>query len=118
MNFTDLEVWKEAREMRNQALLISRSFPEDERYRLCDQIIRASRSVGNNIAEGHGRYHLKENIHFCRLARGSLSETMDHWYCAYDSGYIDNMCFHEQRQRVERLYRLLNGYIAYLKKQL
>jgi len=56
-------------------------------------MIRASRSVTANIAEGHGRYHFQENIQFCRQARGSLYELIDHLYVAIDEKYIDNNSF-------------------------
>jgi four helix bundle protein len=55
--FTDLEVWKKSRVLRNIITELVKSFPTEERYRLTDQIIRSSRSIGNNIAEGHGRFH-------------------------------------------------------------
>jgi four helix bundle protein len=58
--------------------------PEAEKYNLTNQIIRSSRSVTANIAEGFGRYHFQENIQFCRQARGSLVETLDHLYCCLD----------------------------------
>jgi len=53
-----------------------------------DQIIRAKRSVTANIAEGFGRYHFQENIQFCRTARGSLSELLDHMITSFDNLYI------------------------------
>jgi four helix bundle protein len=56
-SFTDLEVWKKTRALRNNIFSLTRSFPLEEKQRLIDQIIRSSRSIGNNIAEGHGRYH-------------------------------------------------------------
>lgn len=56
--FTDLEAWKKAHALRKDISELVKSFPIDEKYRLTDQIIRSSRSVGNNIAEGHGRYHI------------------------------------------------------------
>jgi four helix bundle protein len=56
-SFTDLEVWKKARILRNNISDLTKSFSAEEKYRLSDQIIRSSRSIGNNIAEGHGRFH-------------------------------------------------------------
>jgi len=55
--FTDLEVWKKSRLLRNSITELVKSFPVEEKYRLTDQIIRSSDSIGNNIAEGHGRFH-------------------------------------------------------------
>jgi four helix bundle protein len=42
------------------------------------QIVRATDSIGANIAEGIGRWHYKDNRRFIRIARGSLYETK-HW---------------------------------------
>jgi four helix bundle protein len=77
-SFTDLEVWKKARTLRNSINELVRAFPVEEKYRLQDQIIRSSRSIGNNIAEGHGRYHYNEAAKFLINARGSAAETIDH----------------------------------------
>jgi len=63
-------------------------FPSIENFSLTSQIRRSSRSVGNIIAEGFGRFHYKENVQFCRMARGSLNETLDHGIIAKDEGYI------------------------------
>jgi four helix bundle protein len=87
-NFEELEVWKECRKLRKQVSTVVKTFPTEEKYRMIDQLIRTSRSITANIAEGHGRYHYQENIQFCRQARGSLSETLDHFICALDENYI------------------------------
>jgi four helix bundle protein len=87
-SFTELEVWKQSRKIRNWVRVIVKTFPKEETYRLTDQLIRAARSIGNNIAEGHGRFHYQDNIRFCIMARGSLSETLDHLIIAHD----EKMC--------------------------
>ena len=79
-----------------------------------DQLLRSSRSVTANIAEGFGRYHYQENVQFCRQSRGSLSETLDHLICACDEGYISEQEFADLRKQVDKVWRLLNGYIRYL----
>jgi len=115
-NFEELEVWKECRNLRKQISIISKTFPSEEKYRIIDQLIRAGRSVTANIAEGHGRFHFQENIQFCRQARGSLTETLDHMICAFDENYITVDQLSDFRNQYTSCLRLLNGYIAYLKK--
>lgn len=116
-SFTELEVWKQSRKIRNYVAGLCRIFPNDEKYRLADQIIRSSRSIGNNIAEGHGRFHYQDNIRFCVLARGSLSETLDHLIIALDEKIIDENTFKSFEAEYDNCLKLLNGYIHYLRKK-
>lgn len=116
-NFEDLEVWKECRLLRQQISILVKTFPAEEKYRLTDQLIRASRSVTANIAEGHGRYHYQENSQFCRHSRGSLTETLDHLICALDENLIVKEQLDGFRLQIEKCQKLLNGYIAFLQKK-
>ncbi len=116
-SFTDLEVWKQSRKIRMLISDLTKTFPSEEKYRLIDQIIRSSRSIGNNIAEGHGRFHYQDNIRFCIMARGSLSETLDHILIAHDEKIIINETLQSFQAEYESCLRLLNGYIQYLKKK-
>ena len=115
-SFEDLEVWKKARELRVFVFQITKNFPVEEKFGLTSQIRRSSRSVTNNIAEGFGRYHFQENIQFCRQARGSLAETLDHIIIAGDENFISNAQLKQFRVLYNSCLKLLNGYIAYLKK--
>jgi four helix bundle protein len=115
--FEDLEVWKNCRDLRNRLSNMAKQFPVEEKYRLIDQLKRASRSATANIAEGYGRFHYQENIQFCRQSRGSLYEVLDHLICALDEQYIDNETFNERKADLEKCIALLNGYILYLKKR-
>ena len=116
-NFEYLEVWKECRMLRKDVSLLVKGFPIEEKFRLNDQLIRASRSVTANIAEGHGRFHYQENTQFCRQARGSLSEIVDHLICAFDEGYLTENHLIEFKVQIEKCMKLLNGYISFLQKQ-
>ncbi|MCK4563781.1 MAG: four helix bundle protein, partial [Verrucomicrobia bacterium] len=82
--FEELECYKLARKLRKEISRFCKTLPREEEYRLKDQIIRSSRSVTANIAEGYGRHHHRENMQFCRTARGSLTETLDHLIVALD----------------------------------
>ncbi len=116
-SFTELEVWKQSRKIRNWITDLIKNFPAEERYRLADQVIRSSRSIGNNIAEGHGRFHYQDNIRFCIMARGSLSETLDHLIIAFDNKLIKEEDLQTFQTEYESCLKLLNGYIQYLKKK-
>lgn len=115
--FETLEVWKEARALRKGIAELTKALPVEEKYRLSDQMIRASRSVTANIAEGHGRYHYQENIQFCRQSRGSLYELLDHLTLALDEKYLSEAIFNELKERIFKSIKMLNGYISYLKKR-
>jgi four helix bundle protein len=117
-SFTELEVWKQARQLKNDIKELTKNFPTDEKYRLTDQLIRASRSVGACIAEGHGRYTSKDQLHFCIVARGSLSEIFNHLIDAVDCGYIHQEQLEDYKTKIEHTSKLLNGYISFLRKGL
>jgi four helix bundle protein len=101
--FTDLEVWKKARILRNKISDLVKSFPSEEKYRLCDQIIRSSRSIGNNIVEGHGRFHYADAARFLINARGSAAETIDHLVIALDNNFINEEKFDELNKTVKNI---------------
>lgn len=116
-NLEKLNVWNEGRNFRKRISKLTKKFPEFEKYKLADQMLRASRSVTANIAEGYGRFHYQENIQFCRQARGSLFELFDHLSVAYDEGYIDAGEIDDCKNQLFSLMRMLNGYIKYLETQ-
>ena len=78
---------------------------------------RAALSLTNNIAEGHGRYHFQENIQFCRVSRGSLMELIDDLNICIDEEYFPLDYLEELKVEGYRINKMLNGYIAYLKKR-
>ena len=117
-SFTELEVWKKARILKNELKELADTFPPEEKFRLTDQLIRSSRSINANISEGHGRFTYKDQLHFCVQARGSLSETHNHLIDAADCKYISQERFNHFKALIDQVGRLLNGYITFLRKNL
>ncbi len=113
-SFEDLECWKVCTDLRRYISSLTKRFPVEEKYVLTSQILRASRSVTNNIAEGYGRFHFKENAQFCRQSRGSLYELKDHLIIALDEGYISNEEYKTVLEKFNKCIALMNGYINYL----
>jgi four helix bundle protein len=114
--FEELDCWKKANALRVNLSVLAKSFPSEEKYRLTDQVIRASRSVTANIAEGYGRFHYQEYIQFCRQSRGSLYELIDHLLVAANEGYITADQLRNTRKEISDCLAVLNGFINYLKK--
>ena len=116
--FEGLKVWQKSHQL---MLDIHRQLlpllPRTERFGLSDQIRRSSKSVGANIAEGYGRFYYGDNVRFCYNARGSLDETLNHIRAAADLNYCPDELHQQYRQEILEIRKMLNGYIAWLKKQ-
>ena len=115
-SFEDLDCWKKVTALRSKLDETVKVFPKEERYRLMDQIIRAARSSTSNIAEGYGRFHYQENVQYCRQARGSLFELIDHLIIANDADFISSEELANLKHEIEFCLTVLNGYINYLLK--
>jgi len=113
----DFEVYKLARNFRMKVYPIINQLPEKEKYQLASQMRDAIISVTNNIAEAHGRWHYKETIQFCRIARGSAEEVIDDLNICIDENYYELKKCKQTKEIGYELLKKINGYIAYLNKQ-
>ena len=102
--FEDLIAWQKARILAIEINQIVKKSGFTKDFMLIDQIIRSSRSITANIAEGYGRYTYNDYKHFLTIARGSLTKTQNHLYTAFDLGYITEEEF--QKKKAELLSRL------------
>ncbi|HOW19678.1 MAG TPA: four helix bundle protein, partial [Phycisphaerae bacterium] len=72
--YRDLEAWQRAIDLVEAVYVLTRGFPNAERFGLTSQTQRASVSIPSNIAEGYGRSHRGDYLHHLSMARGSLME--------------------------------------------
>lgn len=113
-----LDVWRQAIDLCSHVCKeILPTFPPEEKWCLSQQLRRSMQSIPANIAEGYGRYYFQETVRFCYVARGSLEESFSHILLAKQLGYIHAEVFKSLKQQIIILKRLLNGYIAYLKRK-
>ncbi len=75
MGLNDLQIYQLAMTLGEQVWAIVNKWDYFAKDTVGKQVVRSADSVAANISEGFGRYHYKENIHFCYIARGSLLET-------------------------------------------
>lgn len=113
-SFEDLDAWKNCRAVKLRVCELVKSWPPEEKYRLIDQIIRSTRAPGSFLAEGFGRFYEKENIRYCRMAKGELYESKNHLWDALDEGYILPAEKVEVDEMIQRALQTINGYLRYL----
>lgn len=115
MDYKELDVWVQARELVKSVYILTITFPKEEQFALTSQVGRSVISVSSNIAEGCGRQTAKETIHFLHISRGSLYELETQLILANDLGFTDggtDLILDE----IKRVKKLLNGFINYHKK--
>lgn len=82
------------------------------------QFVDAIDSISANIAEGFGRYHKKEKIHFYRIASGSLKECLN-WN---EKAKVRNLISTEQYEHIykelNRLPKSINSLIRFTNEKL
>lgn len=81
------------------------------------QLVAAADSVGANIAEGHGRYHYREEIAFDYYGRGSLRETRYWLRRARARGIVTDETYQGLMAKVDQLEPQLNAYIKSLEQR-
>jgi four helix bundle protein len=114
--YKDLECYIQARLLRIFVSELVKKFPSSENFLLTPQIVDSSRSVTRNIAEGYGRYTFSDTRNFFIIARGSVTETMEHLTTAVDEKYITEDELKTGEEKCELVFKLINGYIGYLDK--
>lgn len=89
LHFRELEVYRRARALAGDVFRLTEGFPREEQYALTDQVRRAARSVGAQIAEAWAkRRYPKHFVSKLSDADGEQLETQ-HWLItAGDSGYL------------------------------
>ncbi len=117
-SWKDLEVWQKAHQLVLEVYRLTKVFPSEERYRLVDQLCRASASIPTNIAEGKGRNSLKEYLQFLSIAKGSIEETKYLLLLSRDLGYLDEPTYYSISDNYDEIARMINGLIKSLRTYL
>ncbi len=111
-SFKDLRVYQKAREVSSAVFKLSKAFPKEEMYSLTDQMRRAARSIGAQIAEAWGKRRYEK--HFVSKLTDADAEQMEtqHWASeALDCGYISTAEATRLNSGLEEIGRMLNSMI-------
>ena len=113
MALQDLLVWQKAIDLSVNVYNLTKSFPDDEKYRLSDRLRRSGASVPSNIADGEGRLTPGERRQALSHARGSLYEVGTQLIIAARLGYVPEGTLQED---VAEVRRMMDAYIAYVRR--
>ncbi|MBN2638840.1 MAG: four helix bundle protein [Bacteroidales bacterium] len=111
--FEELEIWKEARVLNKELFLL---FSDHKNFAFRDQLLRASLSVLNNIAEGFERDSDKEFQRFLKIAKGSAGEVRNMFYIANDLNYLSNDQAEVFIEKIAKISSGISKLIKYLNK--
>lgn len=114
MGINDLQIYQLAMELGEQTWSVVNGWDSFAKSTVGNQFVRAADSVAANISEGFGRYHYKENIRFCYIARGSLLETRTWLDKARRRALVDEALAQQLEKNINTLGVKLNNYLKTL----
>ena len=117
-SFRELKVWQRSMELAEHIYQLVRSFPQEERFALQNQIHRAAVSVPSNIAEGHAQGATKSFLRHLGIAFGSLAELETQILLAGRLGYIANEEVQGEVVRMHEVGRMIRGLQKAIKRRL
>ncbi len=77
--------------------------------------VNAADPIALDISEGYGRFHYEENKNFCYYSPGSAKETLTATVIAMKRNPITQPEFAALNEKLDRYFRLMNGYIGPIK---
>lgn len=108
-NFKELKVWQKGRSLVKEVYMMTKQFPEDERFGLTSQLRRSAVSIPSNIAEGSGRGTGKDFSKFLNISLGSAYELETQLILSYDLNYISENTFNGISIKIGEIQKMLHG---------
>jgi four helix bundle protein len=109
--FEDIVAWQKSKELAKE---IYSCFGDSIDFGFRNQILRASVSVMNNIAEGFERKSNNEFKHFLYISKGSCGEVRSMLILAFELQKINEESFKKLFELSEEISKILSGLIKTL----
>ncbi len=107
--FQYLKVWKKSFDINKQIIYLANQLPPRYRYSLTEQLIRATLSISNNIAEGSGRSTKKDQNYFYAIAKGSTFEVVNMILLIKELNLWEPKYIIELEENITELSKMLYG---------
>ena len=116
--FEDLRCWQAARELVKLVFVASNSGPLVRDFETKYQLKKAALSSMNNIAEGFGRFGVKDSIKFYNISQSSALEVKSMTYVLSDMQYLTGQQIDGIRLKADEARHLTLAYIRYQNSRL
>ena len=118
LKLNDIGAYKISFELSNYLWKIIKNWSVFEKKTIGGQFIRSVDSISANIAECFGRHNKKDKIHFYRISRGSVMESLDWNEKAKIRNLLQEKEYHCIFERLKILPKEINSLIAFTNKNL
>jgi len=108
-SFENLLVYKKSLDLIEETEKLIAELKGKVSFSVQDQLCRAALSIPLNIAEGNGRWHIKEKVQFIRIARGSVFEMVPIIQILHRKNFIDEAAYHQLYGDLETISKMLAG---------
>ncbi len=108
--FEKLDVYQKSINFAQKTSVLIENFTRGNGY-IIDQLQRAALSISLNIAEGNGRYHIKEKCNFFWIARGSAFECVPILELCLRKKLIDKDTYQALRNDLIDITKMISGLI-------
>lgn len=108
-NFEKLDTWNEAIAFADLVYSLTRTFPDEERFGLTNQMRRAAVSISSNIAEGSSRSSRTDFARFVEIATGSVFEVVSQATIGLRQGLLSQDSYQQLYAAADRQSRMLSG---------
>ncbi len=112
--FEDFECWQLARQLDKDIFDSTKNNLFAKDYSLKDQILRASGSIMDNIAEGFERGGNKEFFQFLSISKASCAEVKSQLHRACDREYINKETFEKLYDESSIVAKKISGLMNYI----
>jgi len=108
-SFRDLDAYKLGLDEAKRVFVVTKAFPDEERYSLTDQVRRSSRAVNGMIAEAWARRAYRAVfVNKISEALGEATETQAWFDHALSCEYIDRALYRELDDAWQHIGAMLN----------
>ena len=117
-NLEDQDVYNLSQSFSDKIRDIVLKWDKFAHYGLGRQITNSADSISANIAEGYGRFHIKDNKRFCFFSRGSILETKNWLVKSVNRKLITLAEYNSLLLELQIIHKKLYGYIKVLRLNL
>lgn len=114
-SFEKLELWNDSRVLTKLIYKVTKTFLDDEKFGITNQMRRSVISVSSNIVEGSYRTSGKDKSNFMTIAYSSLMELLNQIITSLDLKYINKDQYNELRIQIEKVPNKLRALTKYFK---